>query len=90
MSVRVNKPVSVTLGPLAAKAEARVRSGDYSSISEVLRDGIRALDREDATFEAILKAKVKEALADGRPDIGPDEVTAALRSRHDERLKRGG
>jgi antitoxin ParD1/3/4 len=90
MSARANKPVSVTLGPLAAKAEARVRSGDYSSISEVLRDGIRALDREDATFEAILKAKVAEALADGRPDIGAEEVSLGLRNRHHERLKRDG
>jgi len=88
MSARANKPISVTLGPLAAKAEARVRSGDYSSLSEVLRDGIRALDREDATFEAILKAKVREALADGRPDIGADEVSLGLQSRHKARLKR--
>jgi antitoxin ParD1/3/4 len=89
MSARANKPISVTLGPLAARAEARVRCGDYSSISEVLRDAIRALDREDATFEAMLEAKVREALADSRPDIDADEISLGLRSRHDERLERG-
>lgn len=78
MPARANKPVSVTLGPLAARAEARVRGGDYASVSEVVRAGLRALDREEAAFEAILKAKVAEALADPRPSIPIDEAFAQL------------
>jgi antitoxin ParD1/3/4 len=89
MAARANKPISVTLGPLAQRAEARVKSGSYASISEVVRDGLRALDREDAMFDAILKAKVEEALADPRPDIPAEEVFAGLAARHEARLKRG-
>ena len=78
MPARANKPITVTLGPLAARAEARVRDGHYSSVSEVVRAGLRALDREEAAFEAILKAKVTEALADPRPSIPIDEAFAQL------------
>ncbi len=88
MSARANKPISVTLGPLAQRAEAREKSGSYASISEVVRDGLRALDREDAMFDAMLKAKVEEALADPRPDIPAEEVFASLAARHQARLKR--
>jgi antitoxin ParD1/3/4 len=88
MPVRANKPISVTLGPLAQRAEARVKSGSYASISEVVRAGLRALDREDAMFDAMLKAKVEEALADPRPDIPAEEVFASLAARHQARLKR--
>jgi antitoxin ParD1/3/4 len=78
MPPRANKPVSVTLGPLAARAETRVRDGLYSSVSEVVRAGLRALDREEEAFEAILKAKVAEALADPRPPVPIDQALAEL------------
>ena len=81
MSARANKPLSVTLGPLAARAEARVRSGAYSSVSEVVRAGLRALDREEAAFDAIMKAKVAEALAADRPPIPAAEAFAELDGR---------
>lgn len=74
MEARTNKPISVTLGKLGERAEARVRSGAYSSISEVLRDGLRALDREEAMWDEIVKAKVEEALKDPRPDLPIDEA----------------
>lgn len=78
MSARANKPLSVTLGPLAARAEERVKSGAYASVSEVVRAGLRALDREEAAFEAIMKAKVAEALAADRPPIRAAEAFAVL------------
>jgi antitoxin ParD1/3/4 len=92
MAARANKPISVTLGPLAERAEARVRSGDYASISEVVRAGLRALDREDALLErlfvpideddpewiALVREKVAEALADPRPAISSEEAFARL------------
>ena len=78
MSTRLNKPVSVTLGGLGQRAEARVKSGAYSSISEVVRAGLRALDREEAVMDALLKARVAEALADPRPDIPADEAFARM------------
>lgn len=89
MAARANKPVSVTLGPLAAAAEARVKDGRYASISEVVRAGLRALDREEAEFDAILKRKVEEAMADPRPDVSFEEAAAALEVHRQGRLKRG-
>ena len=89
MAGRTNKPVSVTLGMLGGRAEERVKSGQYCSLSEVVRAGRRALDREEQLFEALLKAKVAEALADERPDVPADVLSDRLLSRHRDRLARG-
>ena len=88
MSARANKPVSVTLGPFAEKVERRVKEGRYSSASEVIRDALRALDREDELFDQILKAKVAEALADPRPPISSEELDRRIKQWHSERLER--
>ena len=89
MPARANKPISVTLGPFAEKVERRIKEGRYASASEVIRDGLRALDREDELFDEILKAKVAEALADTRPPISSDEMKRRLEEKHKARLKRG-
>lgn len=78
MATRFNKPISVTLGPLAARAEARVRSGDYTSVSEVVREGLRALDREDAMMEVLLKKRIAELDDDPRDDIAAEQVFAEM------------
>lgn len=80
MASRINKPISVTLGPLAARAEARVKSGDYSSISEVLREGLRALDREDEDMRYLLKKRVQELGDKPQKDIPMEEVFANMRA----------
>lgn len=104
MASRANKPVSVTLGALGERAQERVRSGDYSSLSEVVRAGLRALEREEAVLDRIfepidesdpewqahVKRKIEAALADRRPAIPAEEVAAHIRARHEARLKRGG
>jgi antitoxin ParD1/3/4 len=82
MATRAHKPVTVTLGPLSEMAQTRVSSGHYSSVSEVVRAGLRALEREEAALDAILKAKVQDALADPSPSVSQEEVFAALRSHH--------
>ena len=89
MTARANKPVSITLGPLAARAEGRVKAGQYSSLSEVVRAGLRALDREEQLFDALLKVKVAAALADERPNVSADDLEARLLARHQDRLARG-
>ncbi len=89
MATRANKPISVTLGPFAEKVERRVAEGHYASASEVIRDGLRALDREDELFEEILKAKVLEALADPRPSISMEELDRSIEEWHAAALKRG-
>lgn len=78
MATRLNKPISVTLGPLAARAEARVKSGDYSSVSEVVREGIRALDREDEMMLALLKRRLAEIDDDPREDLPIEEAFAEM------------
>ena len=89
MSSRANKPISVTLGPFAEKVEKRVRDGEYASVSEVVRAGLRALDREDELFDEILRAKVQEALTDPRPPISSEELRRQIQEWYAESLKRG-
>ncbi|MDP3254587.1 MAG: type II toxin-antitoxin system ParD family antitoxin [Bosea sp. (in: a-proteobacteria)] len=81
-----NTTLTVTLGDLAGKVEERVRSGEYESPSEVVRAGLEALAREERAFEAELKAKVEEALADTRPWLSADEMSNRMRAYHQERL----
>jgi antitoxin ParD1/3/4 len=85
MSNRATKPVTVTLGPLTEMAQGRVASGRYASVSEVVRAGLRALEREEAALDAILKAKVEAALADPAASIPHAEVFDALRAAHAKR-----
>ncbi len=73
--------VSVTLGGMGDRARAWIASGRYASMSEVVREGLRALERQEAEFDAILKAKVQEALADDRPGIPLDHAFDCLESR---------
>jgi len=82
MSARATKPITVTLGTLGEMAQDWVRSGRYASVSEVVRAGLRVLEREERTFDAILKKKVEEALTDPRPAIPQDEVFAKLEALH--------
>ena len=88
MATRANKPVSVTLGALGAAAEARVKRGEYASVSEVVRAGLRALEREETALDELIKRKVEEAMADPRPNLTMDEVRASLEAHHQAHLKR--
>jgi antitoxin ParD1/3/4 len=83
-----NTTMTVTLADLAERVEERVRSGEYDSASDVVRAGLDALEREERAFEAVLKAKVEESMADPRPSIPMEEGFARLRARLDEREAR--
>ena len=85
MATRSDKPVTVTLGGLAAKAKGRVSEGRYSSLSEVVRAGLRALEREEQALDAVLKARVEAALADPAASLPQSEVFAELRAHHARR-----
>jgi antitoxin ParD1/3/4 len=87
--MRASKPITVTLGKQQASLERRLASGAYDSASEVLRAGLRALDREEKALDEVMRVKIREALDDPRPDIPADEVFAELRALHAERMKAG-
>ena len=83
-----NTTMTVTLGELAEKVEERVRSGEYDSASEVVRAGLEALEREERAFDAVLKAKVEEAMADPRPSIPAEQVFREMEDYHRQRMTR--
>jgi antitoxin ParD1/3/4 len=85
--MRASKPISVTLGPLQASLERHLKSGLYDNASEVLRHALRALDRENAVLEEVLREKVKASLADPRPSVPAEDVFERLRARHARRVK---
>ena len=85
--MRTSKPISVTLGPQQASLERRLQSGQYDNASEVLRQALRALDREEAALDEVLRQKVKAAMADRRPSVPAGEVFKRIRSRGQRRMK---
>lgn len=86
---RTSRPVTVTLGDLQERVEARVNSGAYASTSEVLRAAVRALDREEAAVTEWLRQRVHESLADPRASIPARTAFKRLRDRHARQARTG-
>ena len=86
---RVSQPITVTLGEMKARVDERVRSGRYASTSEVLRAGLRALDREEAALDDWMRVKVQEAFADPRPRLSLADGFADVRN-HAAKRATGG
>ena len=86
---RTSRPITVTLGDLQERVEARVESGLYASASEVMRAASRALDREEKALDDWLRAKVDEAFADKRPSVPARQVFQRLRKHHRAHAKAG-
>jgi antitoxin ParD1/3/4 len=86
--MRSTQQFSITLtNELAEQVRAKVASGDYASESEVIREGLRALQDRDRALEAWLRRDVATAYdatqADpGRVRSGAD-VKAALLAAHE-------
>lgn len=80
--MRTSKPLTVTLGQQQAILDEQISSGAFSSASEVLRAGLRALEREQNALDELMRRRVHEAMADPRPDIEASEVFARLRRLH--------
>jgi len=85
--MRSSKPITVTLGPQLASLEARLKSGEYGSASEVMRSALRALDRQDAALDDYRRAKVQASVKDPRSSIAATDVFRRLRVRHARNLK---
>lgn len=79
---RTSPPLTVTLGELRERVDARVKSGAYASASDVLRAALRALDREESVLRDALRQEIERSLNDPRADIPAEEVFARLRKRH--------
>jgi antitoxin ParD1/3/4 len=80
--------MTVTLGDLRKRVDARVKSGAYASASEVMRAAVRALDREEAALRDWMRKRIDESLADPRPNISAGTVFKRLRAYHARQLKR--
>ena len=84
---RKSRPITITLGELQQRVDARVESGAYVSASEVIRAAVRALDREDAALDDWMRQRVDEAMTDPRPNVPAREVFERLREFHAARVK---
>ena len=90
--MRTTQQYSITLPhEMAEIVESKVQSGHYASVSEVLRDGVRALIERDAAFEKWLRdevvASIKEYEADPSTGIPARDMMQRLRARAAERDK---
>lgn len=71
MSATAKRTISLPLEH-AAYIDAKVASGDYASVSEVVREGLRALKARDDAIEAWLRGPVVEAYdeMEANPSLG--------------------
>ncbi|SMH34458.1 type II toxin-antitoxin system ParD family antitoxin [Mesorhizobium australicum] len=87
--MRTSKPITVTLGKQQAIVDDRLASGEYESASEVVRAGLRALEREEKARNEVWRRLIQESLDDPRPDVPAEEVFAEIEDMHKERMKAG-
>jgi antitoxin ParD1/3/4 len=85
--MRKSKPITVTLGQQQRSVDRRLASGLYDSASEVIRAAVRALDREEAAIDEVMRQKIRTSLADPGSDIPAEDVFARLRAYHQGQLK---
>ena len=75
-------PITVNLGPLAARAEARMATGEYESVSDLLQEGLRALSS--------VRKRLVDRAANPKPSIPIDEAFARLREYAERRKAKRG
>jgi putative addiction module CopG family antidote len=85
--MRTTQQLSITLpNDMADVVKEKVRSGEYASESEVIRDGLRALLARDRAIESWLAQQVGPAYdalkADPSRALTADEVRARLAAEH--------
>lgn len=80
--MRTTRQLSITLpNEMADTLAERVRSGQYASESEVIRDGLRALFARDAAVETWLRDEVASAYDSLIADPSRGVTSADLRER---------
>jgi antitoxin ParD1/3/4 len=85
--MRTTTQFSITLPhEMAQMVRTKVDSGEYASESEVIRDGLRALEKQDRALEAWLREDVAAAYdalkADPSRAVPADKVRASLAAAH--------
>jgi antitoxin ParD1/3/4 len=85
--MRTTTQMSITLpNAMAERVRSKVAAGDYASESEVIRDGLRALEEKDEAFEHWLRTTVVDSIEKYRanPETGRslDSVKEELAVRH--------
>ena len=83
--MRNTHPITITLPhDMAAMVKAKVASGEYATESEVIRDGLRALQARDAAVDKWLRDEIAkscdEYAADPSIGIPVDDIMARLRA----------
>lgn len=91
--MRSTSPISITLPhDMAAMVKAKVASGQYATESEVIRDGLRALQARDKAIENWLTGEVArsydEHIADPGSGIPANKIIARLRAANRTKAKR--
>jgi len=84
--MRTTQQFSITLPlDMAEVVEEKIKSGGYASVSEVVRDGVRALMERDAAVERWLRDEVvaghKDYLKDPSKVVPADEVLVRIKAR---------
>lgn len=88
--MRTSKPITVTLGKQQAILEEQLASGEFESASEVVRAGLKALEREKQARTEHYRRLVEEALNDPRPDISLEDAFERLHLHHEKRVRERG
>ena len=84
--MRTTQQFSITLPhDMAEVVERKIQSGAYASVSEVMRDGVRALIERDAAIERWLREEVVPGhvkhLADPSKAVPAEEVLPRIKAR---------
>jgi putative addiction module CopG family antidote len=84
--MRTTQQFSITLPlDMVAAVEAKIRSGGYASVSEVVRDGVRALLERDAAVERWLREEVvaghQQHLSDPSNCVPADAILGRIKHR---------
>jgi putative addiction module CopG family antidote len=92
--MRTTQQFSITLPhEMAEMVRNKVESGDYASESEVVRDGLRALQLQERALEAWLREQVAPAYdamkADPSRAVSTESVRASLAAAHKSSLRAG-
>jgi len=90
--MRNTQQFSVTLpNAMAQMVKSKVSSGEYASESEVIREGLRALQARDKALDNWLRSEVAasydELVADRSRGRSGDEVLASLKAETGRRSK---